>query len=185
MHWTGTKFLGDYGECFLAPSLLKRVGFEQLVDLNREVKPNFPWADFCGRKEGRWWMINVKTRLKREKSGRLNISYNTSQGLKNYQNAVKILKQYDFNTCEPMWLAIALEVNQTYEAYWGEGREMSHFMEPNIYWGIPMDEESTARYRKEKRMVADREPHDFNWLLYNDNWTYEAHRKWRIKKGLE
>lgn len=42
-------------------------------------------------------MINVNTRLKREKFGRLNISYNTSQGLKNYQNAVKILKQYDFN----------------------------------------------------------------------------------------
>ena len=184
MHWMGTKDLGEYGERYLAPKLLKRIGLQQLVDLNRELQTNFPWADFFGEKEGQWWMVNVKTRLKRERSGRVNSSYNTSQGLKNYHNAINILKQNDFVDCKPMWLAIALEVDQTFEAYWGEAKEMSHFMEPNIYWGIRMGDKYTTKYRIENRMVAYKKRHDFDWTRYPDNWTYEAHLIWRKKQGF-
>jgi len=184
MHWTGSKDLGDYGECQLAPGLLKRIAFEQLIDLNRDVQFNFPWADFYGNKDQQWWMINVKTRLKRQNIGNLNTSYNTTNALKNYQLAIKKLKELGFANCEPMWLVIAMEVNQTYEAYWGEGKEMRNFMGPKP-WGIPMDEQSTRIYRDENRIIADRETHDFNWLLYPDNWTYHEHLKWRKSKGLE
>ena len=183
MHWTGTKALGEYGEHSLAPKLLKRIGLQQIVDLNQQFKHNFPWADFCGKKEGKWWMVNVKTRSKREKPQRgkprrINSSYNTSQGLKNYHNAIDILKQNNFVDCKPMWLAIAMEVDQTFEAYWGEAKEMSHFMEPNIFWGIRMGEKHTTKYRIENRRVAYKERHNFDWTRYPDNWTYEAHLNW-------
>ncbi len=188
MHWKGTKALGEYGERYLAPKLLERIGLQQLVDLNQKLQFNFPWADFCGKKEGQWWMVNVKTRVKWEKSGGVNQSYNTStQALEKYNNAMDILKQNNFVDCKAMWLAIAMEVDQTYEAYWGEAEEMRNFKnyeKPYISWGIPMGKKSTIKYRAEKRIVADREPHDFDWLRYPDNWTYEAHLNWRKKQGL-
>ena len=182
MHWKGTKALGEYGERYLAPKLLESIGLQQLVDLNQKFQFNFPWADFCGKKkEGQWWMVNVKTRVKWEKSGGINRSYNTTNGLKGYKKAIAELKRLNLPACEPMWLAIAMEVDQTFEAYWGKAEEMNHFMEPDIYWGIRMQEEYTKKYR----MVANKEPHDFNWLRYPDNWTYEAHLKWRKKQGLD
>ena len=186
MHWKGTTALGVYGERYLAPKLLECIGLQQLVDLNQR-KPNFPWADFCGKKEGQWWMVNVKTRSKRTNYGELNGSYNTSNGLKSYNKAIAELKRLNLPACEPMWLAIAMEIDQTYEAYWGEGKEMRNFKnseKPNISWGIRMSEEYTTKYRNENRMVADKERHNFDWLLYPDNWTYEAHLNWRKKQGL-
>ena len=111
MHWKGTKALVEYGERYLAPNLLKRIGLQHLFDLNQELQPNFPWADFCGKKEGQWWMVNVKTRVKREKPRTLNSSYNTTtQALENYNNAMDILKQNDFVDCKAMWLTIVKTV---------------------------------------------------------------------------
>ena len=37
------KAMGDYGEHELAPELLKRIGLQQLVDLNQKIHPNFTW----------------------------------------------------------------------------------------------------------------------------------------------
>lgn len=195
MHLKGMKkALGDYGERELAPKLLERIGLQQLVDLNQKLQFNFPWADFCGKKEGQWWMVNVKTRFKWEKPqpGKprtLNSSYNTTrQALENYNNAMDILKKNDFVDCKAMWLAIALEIDQTYEAYWGEAEEMRNFMDfdkPHISWDIPMGKKATKKYRNENRIVADRKPHNFDWLLYPDNWwTYDEHLNWRKKQGL-
>jgi len=159
------KAVGDYGEQKLARKLLESTGLQQLVDLNEKIQSNFPWADFCGKKEGQWWMVNVKTRVKREKPqpGKprtLNSSYNTTtQALENYNNAMDILKQNDFVDCKAMWLAIALEIDQTYEAYWGEAEEMRNFKnfeKPHISWGIRMGKNATTKYRDENRMVADK-----------------------------
>ena len=83
-----------------------------------------------------------------------------------------------------MWLAIALEVDQTFEAYWREAEEMKHYKESDIYWGIRMGAKYTKIYRDEKSIVADKEPHDFDWLSYPDNWTYKEHLNWRKKQGL-
>ena len=127
------------------------------------------WADFCGKKEGQWWMVNVKTRVKREKPRTLNSSYNTTrQALENYNNAMDILKKNDFVDCKAMWLAIALEIDQTYEAYWGEAEKMRNFMKPHISWGIPMKAKDTEKYREKWHQTLGEED-ILHKLLYKLN----------------
>ena len=69
-----TRFLGVEGER-LAAEVLAEHGYENISNLNYHKK-NYPFADLYAEKDGKKFVISVKTRNKCTQYGGLNSSYN-------------------------------------------------------------------------------------------------------------
>ena len=64
------RTLGQVGEQ-LAEDVLRRSGFCNVTNLNR-LAPNFPYADLYAERDGRRYVISVKTRNKYQVDGSIN-----------------------------------------------------------------------------------------------------------------
>ncbi len=69
-----TKALGSWGEA-KALTLLRRAEFSKLRDMNAETF-NHPFGDIYAERDGKRYLIGVKTRNKYQISGPLNPTYN-------------------------------------------------------------------------------------------------------------
>ena len=67
-------------------------------------------------KDGKKYLISVKTRNKYENNGKLNSRYKLGRNLST--KIEKALSLPEFSECEPAWLAIAME-EKTCDAYFG------------------------------------------------------------------
>ncbi len=108
------KKLGDLGE-ELAAEILKENGFKSIMNLN-EKEMNFRFADFYAEKDGKKYLISVKTRNKYENNGKLNSRYKLGRNL--LTKIEKALSIPEFSECEPAWLVIPME-EKTCDAYFG------------------------------------------------------------------
>jgi hypothetical protein len=184
MKWSGAGPLGAYGEIYIAPVLLRRWGATGIVDLNREVRLNFPWGDFYCRRRDENYFVCVRTRVKRTNTGKDNDAYNEPGGCGYYLGEAELNRQR-LAPATPIWIAISMEIDQTFDAYWGDADEMRHYGDPTDGWDIIMNRTKILEYTTAGRRLAFNEAHDFNWLLYPDNWTYGAHRLWRKQSGVQ
>ena len=141
------KKLGDIGE-ELAAEILKENGFKNIKNLNHE-EMNFRFADFYAEKDGKKYLISVKTRNKYENNGKLNSRYKLGRNL--LAKIEKALSIPEFSECEPAWLAIAME-EKTCDAYFGLISELEGGN------GIPMSQKACST----KQCLALNRPHKFD-----------------------
>jgi hypothetical protein len=176
------RMLGRTGE-LLAPRLLARIGMTDVRDLNKD-HTNHPWADFAGRLNDDWALVAVRTRLNWRKPQRAGLAL-TSYGF-NGAGARKASMAADMfrlaNGLERdrrirlIWLAIAVDLDNTYEAYWGDVSEMRVIPRRTGDHGyrIRMAPEDRARYTSEGRRLACREPVEIHWEDFPGEWAYAA-----------
>ncbi|KAA9332684.1 hypothetical protein [Adhaeribacter soli] len=142
------KKLGDFGEQ-LAYGILENNGFYEIVDLNKG-KNNFPFADFCGKRNGIKYLISVKSRNKYENSGRLNSRYKLGNSATILQKLKTESKFLEFRDCVPAWLAISFE-EKSFDAYFGTIEQLKN------HRAIPMSKKQLACYE----IFALNKEHDF------------------------
>jgi hypothetical protein len=176
------RMLGRTGE-LLAPRLLARIGMTDVRDLNQD-HTNHPWADFAGRLNDDWALVAVRTRLNWVKPRRIGVAL-TSYGF-NGAGARKAKLAADMfrlsNDMEKderirhLWLAIAVDLDNTYEAYWGDVSEMRVIPRQTGDHGyrIRMAPEDRARYTSEGRRLACHEPIEIQWDDFPGEWAYTA-----------
>ena len=129
------KLVGGTGER-LAMHLLEIAGFKNIQNLN-DVKANFPFGDIIAERGGKKFVISVKARNKRTRSGTLNSRY-TLGNAQVYDRAEKVSKLLGGT---PAFLAIQLDnMKGCFSGYFGELTELHGNR------GIPMDKEHLLKY---------------------------------------
>jgi hypothetical protein len=75
-----------------------------------------------------------------------------------------------------LWLAIAVDLDNTYEAYWGDVSEMRVIPRKTGDHGyrIRVAQEDRARYTSEGRRLACREPVEIRWEDFPGEWAHAA-----------
>ncbi|PCJ23281.1 MAG: hypothetical protein COA97_11975 [Flavobacteriales bacterium] len=113
------KMLGYIGE-LIAMKTLSDKGFKNIKNLN-DIKENYPFADVYAEKDGKNYVINVKTRNKYKEKGELNADYNLLQSKgKDLENAKKAEENHN---AEAYWIAIPFE-EKTFSIYFGSVKEL-------------------------------------------------------------
>lgn len=153
------KMLGDIGEC-IAMEVLLYNQFQNIVDLN-EVKTNFAFADFSAERDGKKYLISVKTRNKYESSGRINSRYKL--GAKVYEHIETLLASDEWNDYIPAWLAISIE-RKCFDAYFGLMEQL------NGGRGINMSDKAKRDYDA----LALNNPHYYDFSKFGN--VYEKKR---------
>ena len=148
------RLVGGTGE-LLAKHLLEIAGFKNIQNLN-DVKANFPFGDIVAERGGKKFVISVKARNKRTRSGKLNSRYTLGDN-QVYNLAEKVSRMLGGT---PAFLAIQLDnLKGCYSGYFGELTLL------NGNRGIPMDTEHLAKYECLGKNVKS----DFEyWQLKND-----------------
>lgn len=109
------KSLGELGELLAIKALVDN-GFEKVMNIN-DIKRNFVFADLYAEKEGKKYLISVKTRNKYTKDGKLNDRYKLYDKYEKVEGAIK-----EFSG-EPYWMAIQLDEND-FSIYLGSLEEL-------------------------------------------------------------
>lgn len=188
--------LWQIGEIEIAPTLLQHLCDEGTSPSNlNELRSNHPWAD-----RGLWRhklrnIVAVRSRFCYEKPQRADLQkhdfrprYNASfngSGEDALRKAVRFVRsQHRLGEDVPvgaLWLSIAVDLDGTYDAYWGDVTEMRVIRraDQNQQTGlaIPMNKRAIKRYVDDGRRLADRQPHEFPWDL-DDHWACLARRRW-------
>lgn len=130
------RALGDWGEK-KGIDLLKRAGFHNVRNMNAESS-NHPFGDLYAERDGKRYLIGVKTRNKYQASGLINPAYNVRKrgadvrGVARRHNAMLA------------WVAISLvPEQQSFSAYFGT---IAQIEEAGERFSIPMRPEQTGRY---------------------------------------
>jgi hypothetical protein len=157
--------LGSIGENDVAPSLLKILGVVGFSNLNERYM-NHPWADYIGKLEGERVAIAVRTRVNWEKTGpgkrpKLKSGMGGSGNLK-AEACIRMIRKHEglaeTTNIGLLWLAIAVDLDNTCEAYWGKIDEMRVRPKNNDHLTIWMKPAYRERYTIEGRRLAWRKP---------------------------
>ena len=114
-----TKSLGELGELFCLKALVD-FKFDSIRNLNDD-KMNYPFADLLAEKDGKKYVISVKTRNKYKKSGKVNSHYNVLDKKNSYEHAKKAEEKHN---AEAYWMAAQFD-NSTYSIYFGALSELN------------------------------------------------------------
>ena len=108
------RSLGEVGETLLAPDLLSKAGFEKIENLNEKYGPNYPFADIYAERDGKRYVLSVKTRNKYTNHGKINDRYK----LDNPDKSKEVSARF---AAIPAFLTISIEADMnTYSGYFGE-----------------------------------------------------------------
>jgi hypothetical protein len=110
------KTIGEIGELLGIKALVDN-DFDKIKNLNDNTV-NEAYADLYCEKDGKKFIVSVKTRNKYTKSGNLNTHYNL--GTDAYRKAAYVAEKYN---AEPYWMAIQLDENE-YNVYFGSLSEL-------------------------------------------------------------
>lgn len=164
----------------------------EVIDLNL-VRPNHKWADWVIRNGSRWQLVPVRGRVKWEKPQRSHYRkrgfrpiYNQSfngQGDRLRIDAVTLAAEHLKIAPEDLtytWLSVAVDIDGTFDAYWGPAAEMRliHHEDGDDGLAIPMAPDDVRRYKSLGRCLAEQKVHVFPWCL-DDHWACAAHRHWQ------
>lgn len=121
------KSLGELGELFAFKALVDKE-FDKIRNLNDD-KMNEKYADIYCEKDGKKYVISVKSRNKHQKNGQLNTRYNL--GSKAYEKAQYVEKKYN---AEAHWIAVQFD-ETSFSIYFGSLKELKE----NDKKAIPVD----------------------------------------------
>ncbi len=139
------RALGDWGEQ-KGVKLLERAGFTDVRELNAEFR-NHPFGDICATRDGKRYLIGVKTRNKYQASGMLNPTYNVR---KRGANVDAIAQRHHAMLA---WIAVSvIPETQKLSAYFGT---LSQIQERGERFSIPMQPGKTAKYECLSRPVEE------------------------------
>ena len=110
------KSLGELGELFALKSLVDQK-FDKIRNLN-DQNMNEKFADILCEKDGKRFVVSVKSRNKFQKSGSLNTRYNLGSGA--YEKAAYAENKYNATAC---WLAVQFDKN-CFSIYFGSLKEL-------------------------------------------------------------
>lgn len=96
------KSLGSLGELIAIKALVDNE-FERIKNLN-DQKMNFPFGDLLAEKNGKRYLISVKSRNKVQRDGSLNSRYKLGDNC--YENAKEACEQYK---AEPCFMAVQFD----------------------------------------------------------------------------
>jgi hypothetical protein len=131
------RALGDWGEK-KALDLLKKTGFQNVRNMNAEMS-NHPFSDICAERDGKRYLIGVKTRNKYQVSGLINPTYNVRK------RGVDVRAIARRHHAELAWVAISvIPEEQSFCAFFGMIEQIEDAGER---FSIPMRPERTARYK--------------------------------------
>jgi hypothetical protein len=142
------KSLGALGE-LIAIKVLVDNDFEKIRNLN-DQKKNFPYGDLYAEKDGKRYVISVKSRNKYQRSGKLNSRYNL--GERCYDNAKTACHKYK---AEPFWMAVQF-FGDKYSAYFGSLSQLEGKK------GIPMGPAHIPKYI----CLAEKKEHGIDFKPY-------------------
>ena len=176
--------LGDYAEGIIADVLRGR-GW-QIENLNLANESKHEWGDlYAVSPSGVRLFLSVKGRNAIEHQSRhliLNGSYD-GKGRRLFHRALNKLKEKGKEIDGVGWIAVAMNLSQTYEAYVGRLDQMivTGMSEPTPdewKWSIPMRPIDRRKY-----LHIRSGPHDFDWARYPNQWFYDHYRLWQ-KTGV-
>lgn len=129
-----TKSLGALGELIAIKALVDN-GFERIRNLN-DQKANFPYGDLLAEKEGKRYVISVKSRNKYQRGGTsLNDRYKLGDNC--YENAEATEKHY---VAVAYWMAVQFDIDR-YTVYFGSLDQLGDKK------AIPMSEPHLGQYQ--------------------------------------
>ncbi len=105
------KSLGELGELFAIKTLVDEQ-FDKIRNLNDEHR-NTPFADIYAERNGKKYIISVKSRNRYQRDGKENPSYNLGDNA--YEKAKRVAEEYN---AEPYWMAIPFDTH-SYSVYFG------------------------------------------------------------------
>lgn len=179
-----SRMLGELGERTIAFAMLKDMGVNAPESLN-DRRANYPFADFIGWMSGGLVAVAVRTRVNWQKPrpGRnplLNGSFNGAGEPEVYKARAQL--RQDFSVADGdilfLWLAIAVDLDDTYEAYWGTREEMSGIGGSETRLRIPMKLRNRNSYAALGRRIAWRADCVVPWHEHPGNWTFQARKRW-------
>jgi hypothetical protein len=184
-----TKFaqaLGRIGEEQIAIDLLPKMGVTEFWNLNRGHN-NHPWADYGGYRNGECVAIAVRTRVNWQKPPRNGSSPRLRDGFggagqRKADKACRLIRS-DLGLPEAasihlLWLAIAVDLDNTYEAYWGYREEMRPRANGDDHLTIRMKATDRAGYANQGRRLAWRQPCVIPWEEFPDEWACPARARY-------
>lgn len=131
-----TKALGDWGER-TAAAALEWAGFAGIFDLNSN-RLNHPFGDLLAERDGKRFLVGVRTRNRLTANGVLNASYNVCKKGADLDGLSAIYG------AEPAWVTLQVDVEfQRYSCYFGTIAEINA---DRIRYSVPMTEAATSRY---------------------------------------
>jgi hypothetical protein len=130
------RALGNWGEK-KAVDLLKRAGFSVVKELNTDF-PNHPFGDIYAERNGKRYVIGVKTRNKYQANGLINPTYNVRK------RGIDVGIVARRHNAILAWVAIpVVPEEQSFSAYFGTIEQIEDAGER---FSIPMRLEQTVRY---------------------------------------
>jgi hypothetical protein len=131
-----TRALGRWGE-LKAVKMLRDAKFCNVRDMN-EATANHPFGDIYAERNGKRYLLGVKTRNKYQVSGLLNPSYNIKK------RGSDVSKLAELHRAHLAWVAIqVIPERQIIWAYFGTIEEIE---EQGERFSIPMREYDTCKY---------------------------------------
>jgi hypothetical protein len=160
-------------------------------DLNN-LKSNHYWADWAIQRNNELHIFAVRGRVKWEKPQeshfrkggftlQRNASFNKARGEELMRRAVEsvrgLFKLPPGKSIQPSWLSVSVDLDGTYDAYWGPATEM------RAGGGIPMRQSDIDGYAQNNRRLRFRKPHNFPWHI-EGHWACEARKHWLKLKSI-
>lgn len=145
------KSLGELGELFAIKALVDEK-YDRIRNLNDDHM-NEAFADIYAEKDGKRYVISVKSRNKFLKNGKLNVRYNL--GVNAYDKAERVAKEYD---AEPYWMAIQFGEHD-YSVYFGSLASLNGAMT------IPVDKCEAGEVG---RILVHNKRHYFDFDFYKN-----------------
>ena len=139
------RALGDWGEK-KAVDLLKRAGFSVVKELNTDF-PNHPFGDIYAERNGKCYVIGVKTRNKYQANGLINPTYNVRK------RGIDVGIVARRHNADLAWVAIpVVPEEQSFSAYFGTIEQIDAAGER---FSIPMRPEKTVQYERLSRPLEE------------------------------
>jgi len=165
------------------------------INLNEVIRPNHKWADWAIYRNHVLHIVAVRGRIRWEKPQRAHFRKHgfeprpnggfNGQGERLRQQAVESVREklkLSVNApIESMWLSVPVDIDGTYDAYWGPATEMREITrsdnqrEPGL--AVPMSPADVDRYTRDNRKLADRQPHEIPWQM-GGHWACKAREHW-------
>ncbi len=153
------KSLGALGELIAIKALVDN-DFERIRNLN-DQKRNYPYVDLLAEKDGRRYVISVKSRNKYQRNGKLNNRYKLGNNC--HATAKTAEERYKG---EAFWLAIQFDSDR-YSAYLGSLAQLKGKK------GIPMNDSDLANYQR----LACNQSHGIDFRPYLNTYREDGPNK--------
>lgn len=153
--------LGRYVERQLAPTLLAEI-YTALEYLG----PTFPWADYCGHRHGKFWLISIKGRFmwdQYETRKRGTLTRNP-----NYKLDGDLRQALERRPGNLAWLTVTLDFTGAFEAYHGTVDQLHTLGLKGS--GVPM---STAAIHRNGYQLLKLGRHSFPFNQHPKVWAYD------------